>query len=85
MSTPLFLRSSRASGRHHGRRAVALIMVLMAVALLTIVVLAFFSRAILNRQITFSSTGMAKADFMARNAQEWVIGEIRREIADGSV
>lgn len=62
----------------------ALVVTLSAVVLLTILVLAFFSRAILNRQISFSSTSMVKTDSLARSAGDLIVGELREEIRAGS-
>jgi hypothetical protein len=72
--------------RHTTNRGLALIITLAAVVLLTALVLAFFSRANLNRQIAFSSSNLIKVDQMARSAEELIIGELRQEIvsADNS-
>lgn len=66
------------------RRGVALVITLAAVVLLTLVLMAFFSKAILNRQISFSSANMARADQMARGALDLILGELRQEIVEGS-
>lgn len=66
------------------RRAFALVIILGALVFLTVLILAFFSRALLNRQVAFSSTNLAKADALARSGLEIVAGELRQEIADGS-
>lgn len=63
-------------------RAVALVLVLAALVLLTGLILAFFSKAVLNRQITFTSTNLARADMLARASLDLVVGELRQEIAD---
>ncbi len=55
-----------------------------ALILMSVLLLAFFSRALLNRQIAFSSTNLAKADLMARASLDFVIGEIRQEIESDS-
>lgn len=60
----------------------ALVLTLSTVVLLTTLVLAFFSRAQLNRQISFSSTNLFKADALSRSALDIIVGELRAEIAD---
>jgi len=67
------------------RTGMALVITLAAVVLLTMLVMAFFSRAQLNRQISFSSICQVKADAMAHSALDIVIGELREEIRSGSV
>ncbi|PTY06045.1 hypothetical protein DB346_01380 [Verrucomicrobia bacterium LW23] len=70
---------------HRSRgRAFALLMTLAVVALLTVVILAFFSRATLNRQISFSSANQGRADQMARSSGDYIIGQLRREMHEGS-
>lgn len=63
-----------------GRRAVVLIVTLSFVALLTIVIVAFFSRSQSNRQIAFSATSQQKAEVLAHSAIDVIVGEIRDEI-----
>ncbi len=67
------------------KNGMALVIALAAVVLLTVLVLAFFSRALLNRQIAFSSTNMIKTGQLADSAADLILGELRQEIADGSV
>ncbi|PAW78167.1 MAG: hypothetical protein B9S32_08205 [Verrucomicrobia bacterium Tous-C9LFEB] len=64
------------------RRGMALVLTLSTVVLLTVLVLAFFSRAQLNRQISFSSTNLFKADSLSRSALDIIVGELRAEISD---
>jgi len=66
------------------KRGMALILTLGILVLLTVLMLAFFSRATLNRKISFSSTNLLKADSVARSAVDIVVGEIREEIRQGS-
>lgn len=73
MKIPIFIRR---------KRGVALVITLSAVVLLTVLILAFFSRAQLNRRISFSSTNQVKADLLARSALDIVTGEIRQELDD---
>lgn len=63
-------------------RGMALVITLSAVVLLTVLVLAFFSRAQLNRQISYSSTNLIKSDILARSALDIIVGELRCEITD---
>jgi hypothetical protein len=66
------------------RNGFAIVVALAAIVLLTVIVLAFFSKALLNRQISFTSTNQIKSDMLARTALDIVIGEIRQEIVDYS-
>lgn len=68
--------------RAGGRQGMALILTLSAVALLTGLVLAFFSRSLINHQIVFSSTGMITTEVMARSSLDLIVGQIRDEIID---
>ncbi|MFQ3670537.1 MAG: hypothetical protein SNJ84_03675 [Verrucomicrobiia bacterium] len=65
-------------------RGIALPMALVFVVLGTIVVVAFFSRALLNRQVSLSSVGQIKASHLAMTGLETVIGDLVAEIAAGS-
>lgn len=62
----------------------ALIVTLASLVLLTMLVLAFFSRAQVNRQISYSSTNLLKAAALGRSALDIITGEIRAEILDTS-
>jgi Tfp pilus assembly protein PilV len=66
------------------RSGVALIVVLFAVALISIAVLAFFNFAILNRSTSFSSAGQARANILALSALTYVKGDFIAEIQNGS-
>lgn len=66
------------------RPGFALVVALAALVIVTVLVLAFFSRALLNRQVSFSSTNMAKADYLAKTALDFLVSELRQEIRDGS-
>ncbi|MBN8712287.1 MAG: hypothetical protein J0I10_23180 [Verrucomicrobia bacterium] len=65
----------------YGKKGMALVITLAALVLLTIVILAFFSRAQLQRQIAYSYAGLMRSDSLARSALDIVAGEIREEIA----
>jgi hypothetical protein len=62
--------------------ASALVLTLVTLVLLTVLILAFFSQSILNRQISFSSTSLTKADLLARSSLDVITGELRNEITD---
>jgi hypothetical protein len=72
------------SARVTGRRGVALVIVLAFVVLLTGLVIAFFSRSILDRQISNSSVSRAKVNNFADGAADAIIGELKQEIVLGS-
>ncbi|HEY8965621.1 MAG TPA: hypothetical protein VIM58_04205, partial [Candidatus Methylacidiphilales bacterium] len=65
-------------------RGSALIITLSILALITAVLLAFFSQSALNRQISFSGAGQARADFIARSGLDTVVGDLRSEVRAGS-
>jgi len=64
-----------------GRRGVALVIVLAFVVLLTGLIIAFFSRSILDRQISNSSVSRGKVNTFADGATDAIIGELKQEIA----
>jgi hypothetical protein len=66
------------------RRGVALVIVLSFVVLLTVVVVAFFSRAMSDRQVSNSSANQSRADLLARSALDVVLGDLKEEIRTGS-
>jgi hypothetical protein len=66
------------------RRAAALVIILAFVVLLAVLVLAFFSRAALNRQISNASANQTKAEILARSAIDVILGDLRQEMAQGS-
>lgn len=63
----------------------ALLITLAAVALLTVVILAFFSRAEISRKVSFSSTNQIKTGMLAGSACDIITGQLRQQIADGSL
>jgi len=79
MSQPLLPKR-----RPCARRGFALVVALIAVVLVTILILAFFAKSLLNRQVAFSSTNQIKADMLARSAADLIAGELRQEITDYS-
>jgi len=62
----------------------ALIITLSTLVLVSVLILAFFSRAQFNRQVSFSSTNLLKAEMLGRSAVEIVVGEIRDEISSAA-
>jgi hypothetical protein len=66
-------------------RGAALVIVLACVVLLTALAVAFFTRATTDRQISFNSSGQTKADFLAQAALAATLGDLKQEIAAGSV
>ncbi|MEI8312096.1 MAG: hypothetical protein WCH98_15200, partial [Verrucomicrobiota bacterium] len=68
----------------HRRAGVALVIILACVVLVTFLIVAFFSRAMLNRQIARSSAGQTKADNIATAAVDTLVSDLRQEIVSGS-
>ena len=62
----------------------ALVIILAFVVLLTVVVVAYFSRTMTDRQLSNASFNVAKADQLARSAAAVVLGDLKQEIVDGS-
>ena len=68
--------------RRPDRRGMALVITLASLLLLSILVLTFFSRANLNRQISFSGSTLVETEVFARSALDLVAGELGNEIMD---
>ncbi len=66
-------------------RAAALIIVLAFVVLLTGVAIAYLSRTTSDRQIAQSSFHQSNVDQLAQSAMDNIIGDLRQEIANGSI
>src|SRR5438105_3781423 len=66
-------------------RGAALIIVLALVVLVTVLVVAYFTRVTGDRTVAHSSFNQSKADELATSAVENIIGDLRQEIANGSV
>ena len=62
----------------------ALVVVLAVVLLLTGLVVAFLSQAMLHHRISSQSAGLTKADLLARSALSIIVGDLKREILLGS-
>jgi hypothetical protein len=67
------------------RSGMALVIVLCFLVLLTIVMLAFLSRSLSSGLISGASANATKADVYGKGAIDQVIGDLRQEIAAGSV
>jgi len=61
-----------------------LVIVLSFIVLLTVVIVAFFSRAMSDRQVSNSSANQTRADLLARSALDVVVGDLKEEIRGGS-
>src|SRR6266571_3578237 len=68
--------------RHRGA---ALVIVLAFVVLVTGLVVAYLSRTTGDRQVAHSSFNQSKADQLVQSAMDNVIGDLRQEIASGSI
>ncbi|MGC3989733.1 MAG: hypothetical protein QM796_08670 [Chthoniobacteraceae bacterium] len=66
------------------QRGVALIIVLAFVVLLTGLIVAYFSRAIADRQISTSSASQTRGRLFANGVASSIIDDLRQEIAAGS-
>jgi Tfp pilus assembly protein PilX len=73
----IVIRSARLQG-------VALIIVLCFIALVTVLVVAYFSRTIAVRQMSNSSASATEADLLAQSATDIVLGDFKQEIVNGS-
>src|SRR5581483_514061 len=66
------------------QRGAALIIVLAFVVLLTVVAVAYLSRATSDRQVAHSSFNQSNVDQLAQSAMDSIIGNLRQEIVNGS-
>ena len=82
---PPFLRPSLAlrARRAGSRQSSALVITLAIVAILTVLLLAFLSRAGMERQIAGASASESKADLIAKAGLDIVVTDFRQEIAAG--
>ncbi|MDX6767607.1 MAG: hypothetical protein SFU85_12550 [Candidatus Methylacidiphilales bacterium] len=67
-----------------GRDGIALLFTLAAVALLSVLIVAYLSKTLIGRRISFGSAGQARADFLSRSAMDLILGDLREEIRAGS-
>ncbi len=70
--------------RPRSQRGSALVIILSAVVLVSILVILFISQATLNRQISFSSAGQYRAETVGVTALDTIVGDLRSEIIAGS-
>ena len=61
-----------------------MVIILAFLVLLTGLAVAFFSRAITERQVSNSSASQTKADLLARSCADLIIADLKQEIAAGS-
>ena len=73
------------SDARHGSGGVALVIVLAFVVLLAVLVVAYLGRTSSHRAMGQSSLNEAKADQLARSALNIIVGDLKQEIANGSV
>lgn len=66
------------------KSASALVITLSCLVILSIIVAAFLSQAILNRQLAFSSAGQIRAQVLAETAADLIVKDLRAEIEAGS-
>jgi hypothetical protein len=67
------------------RDGAALVIVLSFVILLLFMLMAFFSKSLLQQQVSKASASYSAVNYFALGALETVVGDIRSEIADGSI
>lgn len=72
------------SSHRDSRSGVAIVIILAFVVLLTGLVVAFFSRSVIDRQISNGSASRAKVSAFADGASNAIIGELKQEIVYSS-
>ncbi len=82
MSTKTFCRSF--IPRRGDASGVALIVTLSLLVLVTVAVVAFFSRTIANQQIVYNSAEGVDTDAFSNGAADEIIGSLQKEMFDGS-
>ncbi|MGB8352338.1 MAG: hypothetical protein WCD79_00465 [Chthoniobacteraceae bacterium] len=75
---------SRLQPDENSRNGSALVIVLAFLVLLTVLTVAFFSRAATERQVSNSSVNQTSAELFARSATEIIVGDLKQEIVAGS-
>ena len=73
------------SGSGRNRHGAALVIILAFVVLLTGLIVAFFSRAMSERQVSNSSANQSKVELLAQGAIDSITGDLKQEIAAGSM
>src|SRR5580658_5495521 len=66
------------------RRGVALVITLAFVVLLTVCIVAYFSRTVSERQVSSGSASQTRAELFAQGAADSIIGDLKQEIVAGS-
>ncbi|MDB6154976.1 MAG: hypothetical protein JWL90_3429 [Chthoniobacteraceae bacterium] len=72
------------AARRESRKAVALVIVLAFIVLLTSVVIAFFSLALGQRQISDRSANQTKVEIFSHGALDIILGDLKQEVIAGS-
>ena len=67
------------------QQGTALVIILSAIVLISVLVGVFISQATLNRQISSSSAGSYRAEIVAQTGIDTVLGDLRDEIVAGSI
>jgi hypothetical protein len=82
---PLVRRTGSGSSRAaSAQRGFALVLVLCFVVLISVIVLAYLSHSLLNRQIANTSASGTRADIFAQGAIDSILGDLKQEIVAGS-
>lgn len=79
-----FTKRRRLHPEQRSNSGIALVLVLAFVVLLTGLIVAFFSRAMSERQVSNSSANQTKAEMFAQGAIDATISDFKQEIAAGS-
>jgi Tfp pilus assembly protein PilX len=66
-------------------RGAALIVVMVFIVMLLMLLMAFFSKSTLQQQVSKSSSTGVLVDVFAQGAVDTIVGDLKQEIADGSV
>jgi hypothetical protein len=75
---------SKYRNRLDSRRGIALVIVLCAVVLVSILVLTFLARSVMSRRLSFSSAGQARSEMLSKISVDTIVGDLRNEIVAGS-
>jgi len=70
--------------RKHRQSGVALVVILSVIVFISILIALFLTTTSMNRQLSFSSAGRARAESIAFTGLETTIGDLRSEIVAGS-
>ena len=78
------MKMHRSKDSAQDRRGIALVIMLVFLVLLVGLVMAFFSRAVTERQVANSSAHQTKVEVLAEGAVQTLVGDLKQEIAAGS-